>query len=118
MGLTIAIDDFGTGYSSLSYLNTLPLDKVKIDRSFVANITSDQRQLKLLRGIVNLSRELGLAIVVEGVETEEQLKLLKRADCADLIQGFLFGMPMPSGAARDLIAMTASKRATLLNAVS
>ena len=118
MGLTIAIDDFGTGYSSLSYLNTLPLDKVKIDRSFVANITSDQRQLKLLRGIVNLSRELGLAIVVEGVETEEQLKLLKRADCADLIQGFLFGMPMPSGAAGELIAMTASKRAILLNAVS
>ena len=110
MGLTIAIDDFGTGYSSLSYLNALPLDKVKIDRSFVADIVGDERQLKLLRGIVNLSRELGLEIVVEGVETEEQLKLLQRADCADLVQGFLFGLPMPSKAAGDLVAMTASKR--------
>ncbi len=118
MGLTIAIDDFGTGYSSLSYLNTLPLDKVKIDRSFVADITSDERQLKLLRGIVNLSRELGLDIVIEGVETDDQLKLLRRADCADLIQGFVFGMPMPSSSVGELIAMTAAKRAEYLQVAS
>lgn len=114
MGITISIDDFGTGYSSLSYLNTLPLDKVKIDRSFVADITSDDRQLKLLRGIVHLSRELGLAIVIEGVETEEQLKLLQRTDCADLIQGFVFGFPMPAVSVAELISMTGSKRAQLL----
>ena len=58
MGLSIAIDDFGTGYSSLSYLDMLPLNKVKIDRSFVRNLASDDRKLKLLRGVVNLAREL------------------------------------------------------------
>lgn len=116
MGLTISIDDFGTGYSSLSYLNSLPLDKVKIDRSFVADIASDERQLKLLRGIVHLSRELGLRIVIEGVESEEQLKLLQKTDSADFIQGFIFGLPMPSSSIAELISMTAAKRAELLQA--
>lgn len=97
MGMTIAIDDFGTGYSSLSYLDMLPLNKVKIDRAFVSNITEDPRKLKLLRGVVHLSRELGLDIVVEGVETNEQLKLIRDNDCADLIQGYIFGMPMTNG---------------------
>ncbi|MAY60619.1 MAG: hypothetical protein CML29_00245 [Rhizobiales bacterium] len=101
-GITIAIDDFGTGYSSLSYLDILPLNKVKIDRAFVANITEDARKLKLLRGIVNLSRELGLSIVIEGVETEEQLKIILENDCADLIQGFIFGAPMPAALFHDL----------------
>ncbi len=101
-GITIAIDDFGTGYSSLSYLDILPLNKVKIDRAFVANITEDARKLKLLRGIVNLSRELGLSIVIEGVETEEQLQVILENDCADLIQGFIFGAPMPAAAFQDL----------------
>ena len=73
-GITIAIDDFGTGYSSLSYLDALPLDIIKIDRSFVRNIREDARRFKLLRGMVNLSRELGLKIVIEGVETSDQLR--------------------------------------------
>ncbi len=96
MGITIAIDDFGTGYSSLSYLDILPLNKVKIDRSFVKNITEDARKLKLLRGVVHLSRELGLDVVVEGVETEAQLAVIRENNCADLIQGYIFGMPMPN----------------------
>ncbi|MGN6550860.1 MAG: putative bifunctional diguanylate cyclase/phosphodiesterase [Pararhizobium sp.] len=116
IGLTISIDDFGTGYSSLSYLNSLPLDKVKIDRSFVAGITSDDRQLKLLRGIVHLSRELGLQIVIEGVESDEQLRVLQKTNCADFIQGFIFGLPMPSNSVSELIAMTAAKRAETLRA--
>ncbi|MGV8936445.1 MAG: putative bifunctional diguanylate cyclase/phosphodiesterase [Allorhizobium sp.] len=95
-GITIAIDDFGTGFSSLSYLDTLPVDVVKIDRSFVLNIGEDVRRLKLLRGIVNLSRELDLAIVVEGVETTDQLALLTKYKCADLIQGYVYSMPVPS----------------------
>lgn len=102
MGMIIAIDDFGTGYSSLSYLDKLPLNKVKIDRSFVSNLTEDPRKLKLLRGVVNLSRELELDIVVEGVETEDQLKLIQENDCADLIQGYIFGAPMPAGAYVEL----------------
>ncbi len=95
-GITIAIDDFGTGFSSLSYLDTLPLDIVKIDRSFVRNIVEDSRRLKLLRGTVNLARELGLKIVVEGVETQEQLAVLNKHRSADLVQGYVFSQPVPS----------------------
>jgi len=95
-GITIAIDDFGTGFSSLSYLDTLPLDIVKIDRSFVRNIVEDTRRLKLLRGTVHLARELGLKIVIEGVETEEQLALLNKHRSADLVQGYVFSQPVPS----------------------
>ncbi|MBW3096367.1 putative bifunctional diguanylate cyclase/phosphodiesterase [Pseudohoeflea coraliihabitans] len=111
-GITIAIDDFGTGYSSLSYLDMLPLNKVKIDRSFVANITDDRRKLKLLRGVVTLSRELGLDVVIEGVETEAQLAVLLENDCADLIQGFIFGAPMPANAFIELCNRVGSKAAS------
>lgn len=95
-GITIAIDDFGTGFSSLSYLDTLPLDIVKIDRSFVRNIAQDTRRLKLLRGTVNLARELGLKIVIEGVETTDQLAIINKERSADLIQGYVFSQPVPS----------------------
>lgn len=95
-GITIAIDDFGTGFSSLSYLDTLPLDIVKIDRSFLRNIVEDGRRLKLLRGTVNLARELGLKIVTEGVETTEQLALLNKYRATDLVQGYVFSPPVPS----------------------
>ncbi len=95
-GITIAIDDFGTGFSSLSYLDTLPLDIVKIDRSFVRNIAQDTRRLKLLRGTVNLARELGLKIVIEGVETTDQLAIINKERSADLIQGYVFSPPVPS----------------------
>ena len=97
-GITIAIDDFGTGFSSLSYLDTLPLDIVKIDRAFVRNIGEDARRLKLLRGTVHLSRELGLKIVVEGVETLDQLALINKYHCADLVQGYVFSMPVSNQA--------------------
>jgi diguanylate cyclase (GGDEF)-like protein len=95
-GISIAIDDFGTGFSSLSYLDSLPIDTVKIDRSFVEDIVEDTRRFKLLRGIVHLSRELGLDIVVEGVETREQLALINKHQCADLVQGYVFSTPVPS----------------------
>ena len=91
MGVRIALDDFGTGYSSLSYLHKLPLDKVKIDRSFLNDVTQNPRSLELLKGIVNLSRPLGLTVTVEGVETFEQLKILALEVKPDLVQGFLFG---------------------------
>ncbi len=104
MGVTIAIDDFGTGYSSLSYLHMLPLNKIKIDRSFVSDITHDLGTQKLLKGVVNLCREMGLEIVVEGVETEEQLELIRSTNSADLIQGFIFGTPMPTSGISELTA--------------
>lgn len=109
-GVTIAIDDFGTGYSSLSYLNVLPLNKIKIDRSFVSDITNDDRTFKLLKGLVHLSRELGLEIVVEGVETEEQLALIRSTKSADLIQGFIFGTPMPNSGIMALAESTSGRR--------
>ncbi|TCL69628.1 EAL domain-containing protein [Rhizobium sp. BK251] len=110
-GITVAIDDFGTGFSSLSYLDSLPVDIVKIDRSFVRNITEDSRRFKLLRGTVNLSRELGLKIVIEGVETQDQLALINKHDCADFIQGYVFSRPVPSQGVLDLVDAL-SKRQT------
>jgi len=91
LGVRIALDDFGTGYSSLSYLHKLPLDKIKIDRSFLTDVTEDERSLRLLLGIVQLSHRLGLQVTVEGVETFEQLKMLSLDVKPDLVQGFLFG---------------------------
>jgi diguanylate cyclase (GGDEF)-like protein len=91
LGVRIALDDFGTGYSSLSYLHTLPLDKIKIDRSFLIDVARNERSLELLKGIVRLSRQLGLLVTVEGVETFEQLKILALKVRPDLVQGFLFG---------------------------
>jgi diguanylate cyclase (GGDEF)-like protein len=91
IGVRIALDDFGTGYSSLSYLHTLPLDRVKIDRSFLIDVARNARSLELLKGIVNLSRPLGLSVTVEGVETFDQLKILAHNVKPDLVQGFLFG---------------------------
>ncbi len=109
-GINIALDDFGTGYSSLSYLNTLPLTKVKVDRSFVRDITTDRRSLMLLRGVTQLSHELGLGVTVEGVETEEQLALIRVAAGADLVQGYLLGMPVPVEAISAMTAKAASRR--------
>ena len=95
LGVRISLDDFGTGYSSLSYLHTLPLNKIKIDRSFLAGLEQDPRALKLLTGIAQLSKDLGLIIVVEGVETDEQFALVTACTEVDEIQGYLFSRPVP-----------------------
>lgn len=102
IGVRIALDDFGTGYSSLSYLHKLPLDKVKIDRSFLHDIARNQRTLELVRSIVGLSRALGLEITVEGVETFEQLKVLVREVQPDMVQGFLYGAALSASGIRTM----------------
>lgn len=94
LGVKTALDDFGTGYSSLSYLSDLPFDKVKIDRSFVTRIVREDRSKTLFNAVVNLSRELGFEIVVEGVEWPDQLDMVNSSQGVDLIQGFIFGPPM------------------------
>ena len=94
LGIRVAIDDFGTGYSSLSYLRQVPADIVKIDRSLIADITHDDRSLRLLEGIVTLAQDMGLHVTVEGVETEEQLRLVRAAGC-DSVQGYLISRPAP-----------------------
>lgn len=102
LGVRIALDDFGTGYCSLSYLHTLPLDKVKIDRSFITDLAHDARSLELLKGIVNLSRPLGLSVTIEGVETFEQLRVLDNEVGPDLVQGFLFGAALSGTGIRTM----------------
>ena len=102
-GVSVALDDFGTGYSSLSYLNNLPLDKVKIDQSFVRQIKPHDRSLKLVSGVTQLARELGLSITIEGVETLEQFELLKENAQIDLVQGFLFGAALSPKGIQTLI---------------
>jgi EAL domain-containing protein (putative c-di-GMP-specific phosphodiesterase class I) len=95
MGVTIAIDDFGTGFSSLSYLAKLPVDTLKIDRSFVIDMTAAPEGLALVSTIINLAHALKLKVVAEGVETEEQSSLLRLLSC-DEMQGFLFSKPVPA----------------------
>jgi EAL domain-containing protein (putative c-di-GMP-specific phosphodiesterase class I) len=94
LGVTIAIDDFGTGFSSLSYLARLPVDTLKIDRSFVNDMTVGPEGLSLVSTIINLAHSLKLNVVAEGVETEEQSRLLRLVNC-DEMQGFLFSKPVP-----------------------
>lgn len=94
IGVQIALDDFGTGYSNLGYLNALPLDKIKVDRSFLADLETNPRSLELLKGVVDLTRRLGLKVTIEGVETENQFRLLVDTVDPDFIQGFLFGTPL------------------------
>jgi diguanylate cyclase (GGDEF)-like protein/PAS domain S-box-containing protein len=95
MGVTVAIDDFGTGFSSLSYLARLPVDTLKIDRSFVIDMTVGPQGLALVSTIINLAHSLKLKVVAEGVETEEQSRLLRLLGC-DEMQGFLFSRPVPA----------------------
>ena len=106
LGVRIALDDFGTGYSSLSYLHKLPLDKIKIDRSFLVDLNQNRQSLDLLKGIVGLSRTLGLSVTIEGVETFEQLKTLVHLVKPDFVQGFLFGAALSASGIETMSSVT------------
>ena len=95
MGASIVLDDFGTGYSGLGYLNAFPISKIKIDRTFVENIGSERKSLELVRAAVNLGHNLGLAPLAEGIETTEQLGILRQLGC-QFGQGYLFGEASPA----------------------
>ncbi|HZV61404.1 MAG TPA: EAL domain-containing protein [Methylophilaceae bacterium] len=95
LGIKIALDDFGTGYSSLSYLSYLPIDKLKVDQSFVQNIDSDARSLAIAETVIALGKKLNVEVVAEGIETEKAMRLLTERECG-LGQGYLISRPMPS----------------------
>src|SRR6516164_744135 len=109
IGVKISLDDFGTGYSSLSYLHNFPLQKVKIDRSFLEGIDAD-RPLTLLRGVARLSADLGMSVVVEGVETNEQLELISADGTVTEAQGYLFSRPVPAMRVRELLNASHGRR--------
>jgi diguanylate cyclase (GGDEF)-like protein/PAS domain S-box-containing protein len=94
LGVRIAMDDFGTGYSSLSYLQAFPFDKIKIDQGFISNVERNRQSAAIARAVIALARALGLPVLAEGVETQEQLGFLEREGC-DQVQGYLIGRPAP-----------------------
>ena len=100
LGVSVAMDDFGTGYSSLSYFRSFPFDKVKIDRSFIADMETNPHSLAIVQAVIGLGRGLGVPIVAEGVETEAQLARLRREGC-DVVQGFHVGRPAGIAAFKD-----------------
>jgi len=115
LGIKLAIDDFGTGYSGLSYLKQFPIDTVKIDQSFVRDLTTDPDDEAIVRAIIAMSQSLKLAVVAEGVERIEQLERLRELGC-DMVQGYYFSRPMPVSEAdvylRDNLAPRLRRNAT------
>jgi diguanylate cyclase (GGDEF)-like protein len=109
MGVRMVLDDFGSAHASLSYLRGFPFDQVKIDRSFMRALSSDRRALALVEAMLTMARVLGLSVVGEGVETQEQLTLLRHLRC-DLVQGFLLGHPASADAARQWLWQLAAQR--------
>ena len=95
LGTVISIDDFGTGYSSLSYVKRLPVDRLKIDQSFIRDLMSDPSDLAIVTTIIGLAHSLKMEVVAEGVETADQLECLRAAGC-DEVQGFYYARPMPA----------------------
>ena len=108
LGVRISMDDFGTGYSSLSYLRSFPFDKIKIDRSFVHNLTSNKDSKAIIRAITGLTNSLGMTTTGEGVETQEELEYLKREGCTEA-QGYFFSKPKPAG---EIISMISKQLGT------
>jgi EAL domain-containing protein (putative c-di-GMP-specific phosphodiesterase class I) len=105
MGVRIALDDFGTGYSSLSYLRKLPFDKIKIDRSFVRDLSTHPESQAIVGALIGLAGELGVGVTAEGVETQDQLTRLRASGCEEA-QGFLISRPQSAAGITAFIAQS------------
>jgi EAL domain-containing protein (putative c-di-GMP-specific phosphodiesterase class I) len=103
MGIALHMDDFGTGYSSLSYLHKFPLDGLKIDRSFIIGITTDSENEEIVKTIIALARSLRINVTAEGIETLEQLQLMKAMGC-EYGQGYYFSKPVAADQIKDLLS--------------
>jgi diguanylate cyclase (GGDEF)-like protein len=103
LGVRISMDDFGTGYSSLSYLRSFPFDKIKIDQSFVQNLSSEDGSRSIVKAVIGLGHSLGIATTAEGVETPAQLRLVREEGCTE-VQGFLFSPPLSASSVTELFA--------------
>jgi len=103
LGVRISMDDFGTGYSSLSYLRSFPFDKIKIDRSFVSEVATRDDSMAIVRAVTGLGKSLGISTTAEGVETSEQLALLRLEGCTE-VQGYLFSPPRPAEDVEKMLA--------------
>jgi diguanylate cyclase (GGDEF)-like protein len=110
LGVRIAMDDFGTGYSSLSYLQSFPFDKIKIDRSFVKDITDGIGSLNIVRAVTAMARGLGMTTTAEGVETPEQLEMIRAEGCTEM-QGYLFSRPIPAREVDELLETHRQRKA-------
>jgi EAL domain-containing protein (putative c-di-GMP-specific phosphodiesterase class I) len=104
LGVQIAVDDFGTGYSSLSYLSRLPVDRLKLDKSFIQRMPFERKTAAIVRSMFGLGREMGMAVLAEGIETERQFDILEHMGCQQ-VQGYLFAKPAPAKEARALLLM-------------
>ncbi|MDX9802161.1 MAG: EAL domain-containing protein, partial [Spirochaetia bacterium] len=102
LGISFAIDDFGTGFSSIGYLTRIPIDTIKIDKSFTQGIDTSEDSLSIVRSVIQLSSNLGIEVVAEGVENEDHLRLLRELEC-DLAQGYYFSRPVPAGEFEKLL---------------
>ncbi|MFN4063001.1 MAG: putative bifunctional diguanylate cyclase/phosphodiesterase, partial [Parazoarcus communis] len=114
LGLKIAVDDFGTGYSSLAYLRRFPIDRLKIDRSFIKDVVDEPDDAAIAQTIIAMAHSLRLTVVAEGVEDEAQLRLLQRWDC-DIYQGFLSSRPQPADAITSLLLGMKAARVSSLS---
>jgi EAL domain-containing protein (putative c-di-GMP-specific phosphodiesterase class I) len=110
LGVSLSMDDFGTGYSSFSYLKKLPVDYLKIDRSFVRDLGASDKDAAIIAAIAGVAHSLGIGLVAEGVEQRSQVELLVAEGCQEL-QGFLFGRPVPKELAEQWLQPQTSRRA-------
>ncbi|WP_232090270.1 EAL domain-containing protein [Billgrantia diversa] len=117
MGVEVSIDDFGTGFSSLSYLKQLPIGKIKIDRSFVCDVTTNRHDSAIVQGIISMAHHLGLAVVAEGIEQAQQRDFLAAHGC-DVFQGFFFARPMPLEKLQDYLKQRAAVSGQLTGATT